>query len=83
MFRRTAAVPCRTGGGRWPRRSRPPGPYWQAGTERWIDPAALVTGEAGLGGLDAAFASLRRPEEHIEVLIRPGLAGAGVGVSSV
>ncbi|MFD9619766.1 hypothetical protein ACFWB2_21140 [Streptomyces virginiae] len=23
------------------------------------------------------------PEEHIEVLIRPGLAGAGVGVSSV
>ncbi|MCX4721380.1 hypothetical protein [Streptomyces virginiae] len=43
-----------------------------------IDPAALVTGEAGLGGLDAAFASLRRPEEHIEVLIRPGLAGAGV-----
>ncbi|MFE5859240.1 hypothetical protein ACFQ77_01625 [Streptomyces virginiae] len=35
------------------------------------------------GGLDAAFASLRRPEEHIEVLIRPGLAGAGVGVSSV
>lgn len=43
-----------------------------------IDPAALVTGEAGLGGLDAAFASLRRPEEHIKVLIRPGLEGAGI-----
>ncbi|MFD7261083.1 zinc-binding dehydrogenase [Streptomyces sp. NPDC059874] len=43
-----------------------------------IDPAVLVTGEAGFGGLDAAFASLRRPEEHIKVLIRPGLAGEGV-----
>ncbi|MGW3323733.1 hypothetical protein [Streptomyces virginiae] len=35
-------------------------------------------GEAGSGGLDAAFACLRRPEEHIKVLIRPGVAGAGV-----
>ncbi|MFD8634168.1 zinc-binding dehydrogenase [Streptomyces sp. NPDC059533] len=43
-----------------------------------IDPAALVTGEAGFGGLDAAFASLRRPEEHIKVLIRPGLRGDGI-----
>ncbi|MEV7526252.1 zinc-binding dehydrogenase [Streptomyces sp. NPDC091371] len=43
-----------------------------------IDPAALVTGEAGFGGLAAAFASLRRPEEHIKVLIRPDLAGEGV-----
>ncbi|MFB6614298.1 zinc-binding dehydrogenase [Streptomyces sp. NPDC056367] len=43
-----------------------------------IDPAALVTGEAGFGGLDAAFASLRRPEEHIKVLIRPGLQGEGI-----
>ncbi|WP_424215172.1 zinc-binding dehydrogenase [Streptomyces sp. BI20] len=36
-----------------------------------IDPAPLLTGQAGLGGLDAAFASLRRPEEHVKVLIRP------------
>ncbi|MER5488841.1 zinc-binding dehydrogenase [Streptomyces sp. NPDC002812] len=43
-----------------------------------IDPASLVTGEAGFGGLDAAFASLRRPEEHIKVLIRPGQGGTGV-----
>ncbi|WP_329388803.1 hypothetical protein OG625_34470 [Streptomyces sp. NBC_01351] len=43
-----------------------------------IDPAALVTGEAGFGGLDAAFASLRRPQEHIKVLIRPGLSGTGI-----
>lgn len=41
-----------------------------------VDAAALVTGETGLEGLDAAFASLRRPEEHIKVLIRPGLTGA-------
>ncbi|MFJ4777803.1 zinc-binding dehydrogenase [Streptomyces sp. NPDC088762] len=43
-----------------------------------IDPAALVTGEAGFGGMDAAFAALRRPEEHIKVLIRPERAGAGI-----
>ncbi|MEU7727761.1 zinc-binding dehydrogenase [Streptomyces sp. NPDC040724] len=47
-----------------------------------IDPAALVTGEAGFGGLDAAFASLRRPEEHIKVLIRPGLPGTGIGAAA-
>ncbi|AWZ04962.1 hypothetical protein DRB96_09065 [Streptomyces sp. ICC1] len=29
-------------------------------------------------GPDAAFASLRRPEEHVKVLIRPGLAGNAV-----
>ncbi|MCX5197074.1 hypothetical protein OOK31_24780 [Streptomyces sp. NBC_00249] len=40
-----------------------------------IDAAALITAEAGLGALDAAFASLRRPEEHIKVLIRPELPG--------
>ncbi|MEU2830643.1 hypothetical protein ABZ667_18520 [Streptomyces lavendulae] len=43
-----------------------------------IDAAALVTGEAGFGGLDEAFASLRRPERHIKVLFRPGLPGAGL-----
>ncbi|GLV99408.1 zinc-binding dehydrogenase [Streptomyces lavendulae] len=43
-----------------------------------IDAAALVTGEAGFGGLGEAFASLRRPERHIKVLIRPGLPGAGL-----
>lgn len=43
-----------------------------------IDAASLVTGEAGFAGLDAAFASLRRPEEHIKVLIRPELGGNGV-----
>lgn len=43
-----------------------------------VDPGSLVTGEAGSGGLDAAFASLRRPEEHIKVLIRPGREGTGV-----
>ncbi|MFJ1865354.1 zinc-binding dehydrogenase [Streptomyces sp. NPDC088097] len=43
-----------------------------------IDPAALVTGEAGFGGLEAAFASLRRPEEHIKVLIRPGREGVEI-----
>ncbi|MGW1770487.1 zinc-binding dehydrogenase [Streptomyces sp. NPDC002104] len=45
-----------------------------------IDPGSLVTGEAGFGGLDAAFASLRRPQEHIKVLIRPGREGNGVVV---
>ncbi|WP_405982134.1 zinc-binding dehydrogenase [Streptomyces sp. NBC_00158] len=43
-----------------------------------IDPGALVTGEAGFGALEAAFDSLRRPEEHIKVLIRPGLDGVEV-----
>ncbi|MFG2617567.1 zinc-binding dehydrogenase [Streptomyces sp. NPDC048507] len=43
-----------------------------------IDPAPLVTGEAGFGGLDAAFASLRSPQDHIKVLIRPGRSGTGI-----
>ncbi|MET9688338.1 hypothetical protein ABZY81_07675 [Streptomyces sp. NPDC006514] len=38
----------------------------------------MVNGEADFGGLDAAFASPCRPEEHIKVLIRPGPAGSGV-----
>ncbi|MER6996704.1 zinc-binding dehydrogenase [Streptomyces sp. NPDC000410] len=43
-----------------------------------IDAAALITGEAGYGGVDAAFAALRRPDDHIKVLIRPGLAGTAL-----
>lgn len=43
-----------------------------------IDAGPLVTGRAGFAGLDAAFASLRSPEDHIKVLIRPDLGGTAV-----
>ncbi|MER5733254.1 hypothetical protein ABT084_33830 [Streptomyces sp. NPDC002138] len=43
-----------------------------------LDPGPLVTGEAGFAGLDAACASLSRPERHVKVLIRPELEGTEI-----
>ncbi|MFE5022107.1 hypothetical protein ACFRAO_01925 [Streptomyces sp. NPDC056656] len=42
-----------------------------------IDAAALVTGQVGLGGVSAALDTLRQPDDHVKVLVRPGLPGAG------
>ncbi len=39
-----------------------------------VDAAALITGEVGLAGVPAAFDALGRPDEHIKILVRPGLA---------
>src|SRR3712207_6178071 len=36
-----------------------------------VDPRPMVTGEVGLGGVDAAFAALGNPEEHAKVLVDP------------
>ncbi|MGW2080194.1 zinc-binding dehydrogenase [Streptomyces sp. NPDC001939] len=43
-----------------------------------IDAAALVTGQVGLGGVSAALETLRQPDEHVKVLVRPGLPGTGL-----
>ncbi|MFE4248261.1 hypothetical protein ACFRU3_02015 [Streptomyces sp. NPDC056910] len=43
-----------------------------------IDAAALVTGQVGLGGVSAALDTLRRPDDHMKVLVRPGLPGTGL-----
>jgi threonine dehydrogenase-like Zn-dependent dehydrogenase len=39
-----------------------------------VDPRPLITGEVGLGGVDAAFAALADPERHAKVLIDPASA---------
>jgi threonine dehydrogenase-like Zn-dependent dehydrogenase len=36
-----------------------------------VDPRPLITGEVGLGGVDAAFAALGDPDEHAKILIDP------------
>jgi threonine dehydrogenase-like Zn-dependent dehydrogenase len=36
-----------------------------------VDPRPLITGEVGLGGVDAAFAALGDPERHAKILIDP------------
>lgn len=36
-----------------------------------VDPAPLVTGTVGLGGVEAAFAALGDPERHAKILIDP------------
>jgi threonine dehydrogenase-like Zn-dependent dehydrogenase len=38
-----------------------------------VDPRPLITGTVGLGGVEAAFATLGQPEEHAKILIDPGL----------
>ncbi|MGH3521136.1 MAG: zinc-binding dehydrogenase [Haloechinothrix sp.] len=38
-----------------------------------VDAAELITGEVGLSGIPAAFDALSRPDEHIKILVRPGL----------
>ncbi|MGW6152212.1 hypothetical protein ACWFRM_03670 [Streptomyces sp. NPDC055144] len=43
-----------------------------------IDAAALVTGQVGLGGVSAALDTLRQPDDHVKVLVRPGLPGPGL-----
>jgi threonine dehydrogenase-like Zn-dependent dehydrogenase len=37
-----------------------------------VDPRPLITGEVGLGGVDAAFTALADPETHAKILIDPG-----------
>ncbi|MFD4708530.1 zinc-binding dehydrogenase [Streptomyces sp. NPDC058430] len=46
--------------------------------EGTIDAAALVTGQVGLGGVSAALDTLRQPDDHVKVLVRPGLPGTGL-----
>jgi threonine dehydrogenase-like Zn-dependent dehydrogenase len=36
-----------------------------------VDPRPLITGEVGLGGVDAAFTALGDPERHAKILIDP------------
>jgi threonine dehydrogenase-like Zn-dependent dehydrogenase len=36
-----------------------------------IDPGPLITGTVGLGGVDAAFAALAKPQNHAKILIDP------------
>ena len=36
-----------------------------------VDPRPLITGEVGLGGVEAAFAALSNPETHAKILIDP------------
>ena len=36
-----------------------------------VDPRPLITGEVGLGGVEAAFAALGDPERHAKILIDP------------
>jgi len=40
-------------------------------SEGEVDASALVTGEVGLGGVDAAFTALGDPESHAKILIDP------------
>jgi threonine dehydrogenase-like Zn-dependent dehydrogenase len=46
-----------------------------------IDPAPLVTGTVGLGGVDAAFAALGNPETHAKILIDPGATAVAPATS--
>ncbi|WP_280222164.1 alcohol dehydrogenase catalytic domain-containing protein [Nocardia neocaledoniensis] len=39
-----------------------------------IDAEAIITGRVGLDGVGDAFTALRSPEEHVKILVRPGLA---------
>ncbi|WP_280339063.1 alcohol dehydrogenase catalytic domain-containing protein [Nocardia neocaledoniensis] len=39
-----------------------------------IDAESIITGRVGLGGVRDAFAALRSPQEHVKILVRPGLA---------
>ncbi|MCX4642168.1 MULTISPECIES: hypothetical protein [unclassified Streptomyces] len=48
----------------------------RAGTRR--GQGHLVTGQVGLGGVSAALDTLRRPDDHVKVLVRPGLPGTGL-----
>jgi threonine dehydrogenase-like Zn-dependent dehydrogenase len=41
-----------------------------------IDPRAILTGEVGLDGVDAAFSALGDPEQHAKILIDPRSAAA-------
>ena len=36
-----------------------------------VDPRAMITGEVGLGGVEAAFDALGDPETHAKILIDP------------
>jgi threonine dehydrogenase-like Zn-dependent dehydrogenase len=40
-------------------------------SEGKIDPRPLITGEVGLGGVEAAFDALADPEKHAKILIDP------------
>jgi threonine dehydrogenase-like Zn-dependent dehydrogenase len=46
-----------------------------------VDPRALVTGEVGLDGVDAAFAALGDPEKHAKILIDPRSAATEPSLS--
>jgi threonine dehydrogenase-like Zn-dependent dehydrogenase len=39
-----------------------------------VNPAPLITGEVGLGGVDAAFSALGDPERHAKILVNPASA---------
>ncbi|HEX8103499.1 MAG TPA: zinc-binding dehydrogenase, partial [Solirubrobacteraceae bacterium] len=39
-----------------------------------VDPRPMITGEVGLGGVDAAFAALADPERHAKILVDPASA---------
>jgi threonine dehydrogenase-like Zn-dependent dehydrogenase len=39
-----------------------------------VDPGPLITGEVGLGGVDAAFSALGDPERHAKILVNPASA---------
>jgi threonine dehydrogenase-like Zn-dependent dehydrogenase len=43
-----------------------------------VDAAALITGEVGFAGIPAAIDTLRRPDDHVKVLVRPHLDGDDV-----
>jgi threonine dehydrogenase-like Zn-dependent dehydrogenase len=43
-----------------------------------IDAASLITGEVGLDGVAGAIEMLHHPDDHIQILIRPELTGAGI-----
>jgi threonine dehydrogenase-like Zn-dependent dehydrogenase len=50
-----------------------------------VDPRALITGEVGLAGVEAAFAALGDPERHAKILIDPRSAATApvpAGVSA-
>ncbi len=42
--------------------------------EGQVDPRPIITGEVGLGGVDAAFTALGDPERHAKILIDPASA---------
>ncbi|MGR7002035.1 alcohol dehydrogenase catalytic domain-containing protein [Yinghuangia aomiensis] len=46
--------------------------------EGTVDAAALVTGEVGYGGVAAAIETLKHPDDHVKVLVRPHLDGDSV-----